>query len=78
MMDKNVALLTKLNKNLGAGKSSKTTEIYPAQFHPALLHGAWIHCARVYNHVTNKSLSSITSPLDSLNKRDNIEDKHHP
>ena len=47
-------------------KSSKTTEIYPAQFYPALLNGAWIHCARVYTHVSKKSLGKIVSPLDNL------------
>ena len=41
-------------------------EIYPAQFYPALLNGAWIHCARVYTHVSKKSLGKIVSPLDNL------------
>jgi hypothetical protein len=31
-----------------------------------------------YTHVSNKSLSSITSPLDNLNKGVNIGDKRHP
>ena len=49
-----------------AGNSSKTTEIYPAQFHPALMDGAWIHCARVYTHVSNRDLKKIKSPLDNI------------
>jgi len=32
----------------------------------------------IYTHVSNKSLSSITSPLDNLNKGVSIGDKHHP
>jgi len=32
----------------------------------------------IYTHVSNKSLSSITSPLDNMNKGGNAEDKHHP
>jgi len=33
--------------------------------------------AEIYTHVSNKSLSSITSPLDNLNEGSNMEDKHH-
>ncbi len=55
-----------------AGKSSKTTEIYPAQFHPALMDGAWIHCARVYTHVSKRDLGKIVSPLDKMEEGSGI------
>ncbi len=47
-------------------KSSKTTEVYPAQFHPALLYGALIHCAKVYTHVSKEFIEDIVSSLDNL------------
>jgi len=47
-------------------RQPKTTEIYPAQFYPALLNGTWIHCARVYTHVSNRALKKIKSPLDNI------------
>ncbi|GAH71375.1 unnamed protein product [marine sediment metagenome] len=53
-------------QELLGNKSNKTTEIYPAQFYPALLNGAWIHCARVYTHVSKSSIGKIISPLDRL------------
>ena len=36
------------------------------------------YLTEVYAHVSNKSLSSITSSLDNLNEVNNMEDKHLP
>ena len=48
--------------------SGKTTGIYT---HVCL-------CREHSRQVSNKSLSSITSPLDNINKGGNVEDKSHP
>ncbi|MCK4330810.1 hypothetical protein KAX02_13315 [candidate division WOR-3 bacterium] len=45
-----------------AGKSSKTTEIYPAQW----------NCARVYTHVSKRDLGKIVSPLDKIEEGSGI------
>ena len=30
------------------------------------MYGAWIHCAGVYTHLSNRDLKKIKSPLDNI------------
>jgi len=42
-----------------SGQPKTDLKLHPAQFHPALLNATWIHCVRVYTHVSNRALKKI-------------------